>query len=349
MTHPFTILTLTALFAFSVLPALADADGDWAGIVKLDAGPPNVPASRDEAMRLARAHFAKHRTALLAFVAAHPGDPRVLDAKLRLTSIRATMGKMENKPPEVQAALLELVALEKSPDVPHARKPDVSFRRISLQMQSMDGKPSEIREAVVTAARNFAARYPDDPRAPRLLVEAATQCDDTPRTMKELLTSAQLLSKEPALNARIADDTRRLGMLGKPVTAKFPTIQGGTVDLAALRGKVVVLLFWAAESPPSLIWMSQFREAIAKIPQEDLRVVMVSLDEDRKDLDKAISHFDIRWPVNFDGKGWENAVARPLGINAIPTVWLLDRKGTLRTLNARESYGPQIRLLQRER
>jgi peroxiredoxin len=342
-------LAIGALLAASALPAFADADSDWAAIVKLDAGPPSRPASRDEAIRLAREHFFRHRAALLAFLEAHPNDPRALDAKLRLTSIRATLGKVENKPAEVQAALRDLVALEKSPDVPRARQADVAFRRISLQMQTFEGQPDQIREAVVTAARNFAMRFPDDKRSPRLLVEAATQCDEDPRTMRELLTSAQMLSKEPALNARIADDLRRLNMLNRPVEAKFPTINGGFIDLAELRGNVVVLLFWAAESPPSLVWMQHFREAVAKIPPEGLRIILVSLDEKRSDLDAAIQQFRITWPVHFDGKGWENAVARPLGINALPTVWVLDRKGILRTLNARESYETWIRrlLLQR--
>jgi hypothetical protein len=55
------------------------------------------------------------------------------------------------------------------------------------------------------------------------------------------------------------------------------------------------------------------------------------------------------WPINFDGKGWENAVARPLGINALPTVWILDKRGILRTLNARDSYDYWIQRLERER
>ncbi len=343
------ILALLGLLAADALPVHADANSDWAVIVKLDAGPTGAPTSREDALRLAHEHFARHRAALNAFIAAYPNDPRALDAQLRLTSIRAAAGEMDKKPTEVQAALLELMALEKSKTVPRTRLPDVAFRRISLQMQTFQGRPDEIREAVVTAARNFAARFPDDKRAPRLLVEAATQCDDTPRVMRDLLTSAQLLSKEPALDARIADDQRRLNALDRPVKARFGTIQGGIIDLAALRGNVVVLLFWAAESPPSLLWMREFRDAIAKIPPEALRVVMVSLDENRKDLDEAIRLFDLKWPVNFDGKGWENAVARPLGINAIPTVWILDKKGILRTLNARESYDVWIRRLQRER
>lgn len=339
-----------ALLLLATAPGVrADADADWAAIQKLDQGPPTAPASRDEAIRLAREQFAKTKRALRAFLAAHPGDARALDARLRLTSIRAAEGEMQRDPKEVQAALMEFMAMEKSPDTPRERLPDVAFRRISLQMQTLDGSEAEIREAVVTAAKNYAARFPNDKRSPRLLVEAATQCDDAPRTMRELLSTAQMLSREPALNARIADDMRRMNFLDRPVTAKFTTLQGRTIDLASLKGQVVVLLFWAAESPPSLLWMEQFRKNVAKIPVDGLRIILVSLDRDRAMLDRAIKAFEIPWPVNFDGRGWENAVARPFGINAIPTVWIIDKRGNLRTLNARESYETWIRRLQRER
>jgi hypothetical protein len=344
---------IASLLAIALLAAAsfarADADADWAAIVKLDQGPGQTPASRDEALRIATAWFARQSAALRAFIAAHPSDPRVLDAKLRLTSIRAAEGEMTGKPAEVHAALLEFLALEKSPDVPPARLPDVSFRRISLQMQTLEGTPAQIREAVVTAAKNYAARFPNDKRAPRLLVEAATQCDDVPNTMRDLLLTAKGLSREPALDERIADDLRRLDSLGRPVTAKFSTIQGGTIDLGRLRGRVVVLVFWAAESPPSVIWMESFLPELRKLADPQLTVIGVSLDSDRANLLGAMKALGVNWPTHFDGKGWDNALGRQLGINALPTVWVLDKKGNLASLNARETYAPLIRQLLRER
>jgi hypothetical protein len=344
------IATLLALALLAAAPfSRADADSDWAAIVKLDQGPGQTPASRDEALRIATAWFARQSAALDAFIAAHPNDPRVLDAKLRLTSIRAAEGEMNGKPGEVHAALLEFLDLEKSPDVPPARLPDVAFRRISLQMQTLEGTPAQIREAVVTAAKNYAARFPNDKRAPRLLVEAATQCDDVPNTMRDLLLTAKSLSREPALDQRIADDLRRLDSLGRPVSAKFSTIQGGSIDLERLRGRVVVLVFWAAESPPSVIWMQGFLPELRKLADPQLTVIGVSLDSDRANLLGAMKALGVNWPTHFDGKGWDNALGRQLGINALPTVWVLDKKGNLASLNARETYAPLIRQLLRER
>jgi peroxiredoxin len=341
---------LAALFiAAAAWSARADAGSDWAKVLKFDAGPSATPASHEEAVRIAHEFFGRQQAALRAFIAAYPSDPHALDARLRLISIQAAEGEMDQQPEQVRQALLAFMALERSPDTPPSRLADVAFRRISLEMQTFQGTKEQIRDAVVTAARNYAIHFPDDKRAPRLLVEAATECDDTPDTMRDLLTTARSLSKEPALDDRIADDMRRLNTLGTAVTAKFPTIQGDTIDLSALRGNVVVLIFWAAESPPSLIWLQRFCKDISRIPQQQLKIVMVSLDESRKDVDEAVRMLDLTWPINFDGKGWENAVARPLGINALPTVWILDKRGILRTLNARDSYDYWIQRLERER
>ena len=46
-----------------------------------------------------------------------------------------------------------------------------------------------------------------------------------------------------------------------------------------------------------------------------------------------------------DGKGWESPVVRDLGINGLPTVWLLDGKGRLRSLNALEGAAGKARQL----
>lgn len=341
------LIALAIAVPFSL--ARAGADEDWAVVVKLDDGPGVTPSSREEALRIARGHFAKHRAALQKFIREHPSDPRVFDAKIRLAGIDAAEGKMDSQPAKVQSALQQLFALEKSKDVPTQKLADASFHRISLQMQTFEGRDEELREAVVTAARNFAARFPTDKRSPRLLVEAATQCDNRPDLMRDLLVQARSLSREPALNARIGDDMRRLNTLGKPLESSFSTIQGNTIDLTRLRGKIVVLVFWAAESPHCIMWMQSFLDALRKTPMNNVVVIGISLDENRKSLDEAMKAFGIDWPTHFDGKGWENAVARPLGINAIPTVWVLDKKGVLRTLNARDNFQTWIRKLQLER
>lgn len=342
------ILAITVI-SFATSSLHANADSAWALVEKLDSGPPSQPKSREEAVQFARQHFAKHRAAIESFLVGYPEDPRTFDARIRLAGLMAAEGSMDEKPTLVRQALQDLVALEKTPNIPSKQLADAAFRRISLQMQTLEGRESEQRDVVVTAARNYANRFPSDKRAARLLVEASTICSSVPDTMRSLLSQAQSLTSEPELTARIADDLRRLDQLGKPLDITISTTDGRRIALESLRGRVVALVFWSAESPHSVLWMQGFLRQLRKLPTSDVVFIGVSLDENREALDAMRQGLDITWPTHFDGKGWEGELVRSLGINAIPTLWLVDKRGILRSLNAREHFNTSLRLLQRER
>ena len=55
------------------------------------------------------------------------------------------------------------------------------------------------------------------------------------------------------------------------------------------------------------------------------------------------------WQQYFDGRGWENKFAREFEITSIPAMWLFDRKGNLRELNARENLPDKVERLLREK
>lgn len=341
---------LLAALLLAITPPLlsASVEEDWAVIVALDAGPKKKPSSREEAVLLARTHFVRQRQALEQFLARHPQDPRTFDARLRLAAILAAEGKMDKRPSQVDAALRLLADLENTPGVPREKLADAGFQRASLLMQNQIDTLDRMRDTVVGAARNFTAKYPGDRRGPRLLVEAAGICDDVPNQKRLLLEEAMRLTREEPLKRRITDDLKRLDLLGRPLEISLSPLQGGTLDLASLRGHVVVLIFWSADSPHSLLWLRDFRRTWEQLPRDNLRVVTISLDSDRRALTDRLRDLPASWPTHFDGKGWMSPLARSLGINALPTVWILDKKGVVRSLNARENYTTLIRQLLRE-
>lgn len=327
----------------------AGVEEEWAYIVSLDAGPQKKPTTPDEVALIARNHLLVQQKAIEQFLARNPGDPRAFDARLRLARILAAEGKMGKNPGQVDEALKILGDLEKSSGVPRAKLADAGFARASLSMQNQKDEGPQAREAIVWAAQNFTAKYPGDRRGPRLIVEAATVCDDVPFQKRDLLEEALRLTDEEPLKRRIADDLRRLDLLGKPLVLKMSSVSGGPIDLAKLRGNVVVLIFWSADSPHSLLWLRDFRSSWETFPKEHLRVVTVSLDEERATFSSRFHELRADWPTHFDGLGWRGPVARGLGINAVPTVWLLDKKGILRSINAKSSYETLInQLLQEE-
>ena len=344
-----TVLPLLALLIGLAIPslALAGAEEDWAVIVAMDAGPKKKPTTRDDARTFARAHFSAHRAAVEAFIAKYPSDSRIFDAKLRRAALLSAEGKMDENPKKVDEAFVLLTELEAVPTATHEQRATAGFQRLSLYLQSQKGSTDRTREAVVNAAKGYVAKYPGDRRGPRLLVEVATICEDAPNQKRQLLNDALRLTSEEPLKQRINDDLKRLDLLGHPLDLRLSTTSGAPLNLVSLRGNVVVVIFWSADSPHSLLWLRNFRTAWEKLPKDTLRVVTVSLDTDRKLLAEKLAELPPSWPTHFDGKGWESPLARSLGINALPSVWILDKKGVLQTLNAQTDYETWIRQLLR--
>jgi len=77
-------------------------------------------------------------------------------------------------------------------------------------------------------------------------------------------------------------------------------------------------------------------------------VVGISSDDDRQALEKFVKENRIPWPQYYDGKGELNQFALKFDLGGIPTMWLLDRKGVLRDLNAVNNLSRKIEKLLNE-
>jgi len=56
-------------------------------------------------------------------------------------------------------------------------------------------------------------------------------------------------------------------------------------------------------------------------------------------LDWFVFSHKMEWPQYIDGLKWDNTFARQIGIEAIPSMWLIDQKGNRRHINARAEPG----------
>ena len=343
------------LFLITAAPAFAaSADEAWAAIEQLRKGPGVPPADAPEqVVRKARAHLAKQEQALKSFLADYPSDPRRFQATIELAGVTADIGVSLSDRNRIEAAIRSLAGVERDKSAPSKTRADAAFQRITTTMQTVNmaasarpGETSNARNLVYDSAGNFASRYPDDRRAARLLAVAATLFDDMPERKRKILEQASLLARDEGTRQRIADDLKRLDLLGKPGDVSFDTIQGGNFSLAAQRGKLVVLVFWAGWSPPSVASLAQLAEDATDWPKERVAVATVSLDEKRENCTETLRVLGIAgWPTAFSGKVWQDPVARALAINALPTVFVYDAEGKLRSLNARENCDAIVRRL----
>ena len=137
----------------------------------------------------------------------------------------------------------------------------------------------------------------------------------------------EALSKSP--NKATADAAgKRLAMATQPLDLKFDSATDGTaVDFSKLRGKVVLLDFWATWCGPCMAKLPEILKINEKYKGKGFQLVGISLDEDKAALLKTTKAKGIDWPEYFDGKGWKNEVATRFGVQAIPAAWLVDKKG----------------------
>jgi peroxiredoxin len=342
---------LLALACFIGAPmgrvAAAPADEAWAKIIALDAGPQTRTRSDGEARLVAIAHLDHQEGALRKFVAEYGSDSRAFEARLRLARLLQIRGDVEGNSKCMVEATQLLDELEKRATA--EQKPEIDFARVTYLMRTLRKPTAAQRERLLNAARRFQFEHPTDRRVGPVLAEVATLFAAQPQTMRSLLNDAQALVTDPQLKAQISDDLKRIDLMGQPLPLRLTTLQKKTFDLQQQRGTIVIIAFFAVWSPPSIAALETIRAAAAKLPAESVRVLGVSLDAKTEPLYAMLKEKSITWPIGYDGKGWESPLIRALAINALPTVWLIDKHGRLRSLDALEDTVSQAQQLLREK
>lgn len=103
--------------------------------------------------------------------------------------------------------------------------------------------------------------------------------------------------------------------------------RGAEVRLADLRGRVVLLSFWATWCPPCLKELPVLEKMQRAVPESELKVIAISIDRNRRDFSQAMARADeLQMAVLHDRRG---RLSKMFGVTAVPHLFLIDHEGRI--------------------
>lgn len=187
---------------------------------------------------------------------------------------------------------------------------------------------------VIHRLTDFAKTYPQSPVGGQLFAMYSRQLESEGKPTEAvavLRAGVESYKTNRAITESLESSLRRLDIIGKPMEIAGPTLTGSQFNLTSLKGKVVLVDFWATWCGPCRGEIPGVKAIYDKYHKKGFEVVAVSLDEDKSALEKYIADNKLPWTQIFfeDAKdqGWKNPLAKKYGIDGIPAMFLIDRSG----------------------
>jgi thiol-disulfide isomerase/thioredoxin len=105
-------------------------------------------------------------------------------------------------------------------------------------------------------------------------------------------------------------------------------LDGTPIVLMKLRGRVVVLDFWATWCGPCRAMIPHERELVKRMADKPFTFIGISADDDVETLKAFVSKLEMTWPQIHDGPG--GPLQQSYGIQYYPSIFVLDGNGAIR-------------------
>jgi thiol-disulfide isomerase/thioredoxin len=162
------------------------------------------------------------------------------------------------------------------------------------------------------------------------------------KTTSDKLIAAATSMQTPMAKALLAqaEGAKKLASLeGKPLAVAGKTPEGKDFTTADWKGKVVLVDFWATWCGPCKAELPRVKKMYSDYHDKGLEILSVSNDYNGKTLTDFTAKNGMPWPELYDDAAGSDHQWNPItlgyGINGIPTMFLIDKKGICRTVEAR--------------
>ena len=166
--------------------------------------------------------------------------------------------------------------------------------------------------------------------------------DNDIEILKKLADDYEKVTPTPTLAKGFIGQIKRIagvavGQQAPDFTLNSP--DGKPVALSSLRGKFVLIDFWASWCGPCRMENPNVVRMYDKFKDKGFDIYGVSLDDNEKAWKTAIERDKLKWQHGSELKKWNSGVAQSYGVNAIPATFLIDKDGKIIAKNLR---GPAL-------
>lgn len=209
----------------------------------------------------------------------------------------------------------------------------VKFRFLSAeygqQLQDPKADFAKIQDLWLEKLDAYVKEFPTSPDAAEAMLQVAIAQEFAGQEEEALSSYAQIATRFPesAMAPKAMGAKRRLESVGKPLSLKGTTLDGRSLDLAAYKGKTVVVHYWATWCEPCKQDMAALRSLMETYGKQGFIVLGVNLDTDSDALRSYLTANRPSWHHLRESEGLDGRLANEMGILTLPTMLLVDKTG----------------------